>query len=319
MKLRIAILTILAFGLAVVGGTASANDATQTKRRVAITIDDIPMSGIGIGNACDASKLNAFNRRLLGSFAAARIHVTGFVNEGIVCERARDELLAPILTQWINRGHSLGNHGLSHLDLNTTPVEDYIADIERGAWVSTRVLGHHPAYFRFPMLHSGRDPGSKQAVAQFLSSQGYRIAPVTIDNQEWLFARLYQRAIDGGDHATRSRVKAAYVPYMESVVAFFETRSHEILGREPAQILLLHANELNVEMLPELTTMLRRRGYQIVSLKDALRDPAYALPDDYVGPRGLSWIHRWGLGRGFKVVEEPREPEWIVKLLEGDS
>lgn len=42
--------------------------------------------------------------------------------------------------------------------------------------------------------------------------------------------------------------------------------------------------------------------------------PAYDRPDPYVGARGLSWIHRWGLAEGLEVVEEPREPDWRVAL-----
>jgi hypothetical protein len=61
--------------------------------------------------------------------------------------------------------------------------------------------------------------------------------------------------------------------------------------------------------------MLRQRGYAIVALSEALSDPAYALSDGYTGPRGLSWIHRWGLPQGFVVAEEPREPEWVNKML----
>jgi len=43
-----------------------------------------------------------------------------------------------------------------------------------------------------------------------------------------------------------------------------------------------------------------------------LRDPAYAIPDDYVGRTGLSWIHRWGLSKGMPVVSEPREPKALA-------
>ena len=63
--------------------------------------------------------------------------------------------------------------------------------------------------------------------------------------------------------------------------------------------------------------MLQARGYTFVSLDEALADPAYALADGYVGPRGLSWVHRWALGKGMKIEgEEPREPAWLARLVE---
>ena len=36
-------------------------------------------------------------------------------------------------------------------------------------------------------------------------------------------------------------------------------------------------------MMPDLLAMFRRRGYTFVSLEHALGDPAYQLPDGYVG------------------------------------
>ena len=53
-------------------------------------------------------------------------------------------------------------------------------------------------------------------------------------------------------------------------------------------------------------------------IAQALADEAYALEDAYVGPRGLSWLHRWALTRGMELKEEPREPEWLARLVGAD-
>jgi hypothetical protein len=100
---------------------------------------------------------------------------------------------------------------------------------------------------------------------------------------------------------------------MNDVFAFFEVWSVDVVGYEPPQVLLLHANELNVRALPKLTAMLQDRGYEFISLEEALSDPAYASSDSYVGPRGLSWLHRWALAKGMELREEPREPDWIAQ------
>ena len=62
---------------------------------------------------------------------------------------------------------------------------------------------------------------------------------------------------------------------MESVVAFFEERSVEVVGREFPQVLLIHANQLNADLMPELLAMFRQRGYTFVTLDQALADAAY--------------------------------------------
>ena len=67
------------------------------------------------------------------------------------------------------------------------------------------------------------------------------------------------------------QVRREYIPYMESVVAFFEQRSLEVLGHEPPQILLMHASQLNADLMPELLAMFRRRGYHFVTLSQALQ------------------------------------------------
>jgi peptidoglycan-N-acetylglucosamine deacetylase len=85
------------------------------------------------------------------------------------------------------------------------------------------------------------------------------------------------------------------------------------MGHETRQILLLHANQLNADAMPELIATMRQRGYKLGSLTRALEDPAYSLPDAYVGARGLSWIHRWAIAKNMQPNEEPAEPEWIRK------
>jgi len=57
--------------------------------------------------------------------------------------------------------------------------------------------------------------------------------------------------------------------------------------------------------------MFKRRGYKFVSLDHAVADPAYRLPDQYVGRGGFSWIHRWAVAKGIKPAPEPEPPVWV--------
>jgi hypothetical protein len=49
--------------------------------------------------------------------------------------------------------------------------------------------------------------------------------------------------------------------------------------------------------------MIERRGYRWVTLGEAMKDPAYKTPDDFVGTNGPSWLHRW------RVREEAARPD----------
>ncbi len=97
---------------------------------------------------------------------------------------------------------------------------------------------------------------------------------------------------------------------MESVVEFFEKRSVEVVGREFPQILLIHANQLNADVMPELLAMFRRRGYRIVTLAQALKDRRTCSAEQYVGRGGFSWIHRWSRAGACPARASPSRRDW---------
>ena len=294
------------------------NADAQTRREVALTFDDVPGVAMLRSERCNAKAYAAMNKRLVSGLTKHRIPATGLVTESQLCGSQGKELAA-ILELWLDAGLDLGNHSFSHYDLNNTSLKVYEADVVRGELVTNRVLrarGRKLRYFRHPFLHAGKTVETKSAFEKFLAGRGYTIAPVTIDNQEWVFAEVYAAAKGRRDTATARRVAESYIEYMNSTFEFFEQRSIEVTGREIRQVLLLHANPLNTDYLDELVLMMKKRGYSFISLDHALADPAYRLPDRYAGPVGLSWLHRWALTKGLPVREEPREPAFITRLFE---
>lgn len=288
----------------------------QRRREIAVTFDDIPGVAMRRSHRCDRNAFAEMNRKLLRSITAHRVPALGLVVEGNLCEQERNALPS-IFSMWLDAGLDLGNHSFSHFDINNTPLSRYQADVIRGEAVTARLLrerGKRLTYFRHPFLHAGKDLSTKRAFEKFLAGRGYRVAPVTIDNQEWVFAEVYAMALERGDRATADRVAAAYLTYMEEVFDFFEKLSVQVVGYEIKQVLLLHANPLNADHFDALVKMMRGRGYTFVSIDQAMQDPAYRLPDNYAGPQGLSWIHRWALSKGMKTKQEPREPEWVARL-----
>ncbi|MEE8524760.1 MAG: polysaccharide deacetylase, partial [Thermoanaerobaculia bacterium] len=151
----------------------------------------------------------------------------------------------------------------------------------------------------------------------FLTERGYRVAPVTVDNSEWIFARAYDEALDRGDKPLGQRLGDAYQVYMEAMVEYYEGQSLALFEREIPQVLLLHANALNAHHLAPLLKRLVARGYRFVDLDTALADPAYASPDRYIGPGGITWLHRWALTREVDrsiFSGEPATPEWVQEV-----
>ncbi len=297
---------------AALAATLFAGPAAQLQ--VSITIDDLPRGG-GDGTPCEAATLRNLTTRLLAPFSAGKIPLTGFVI-GSRCRDIGDEAWFGVLQQWLDAGGELGNHTWSHPNINQIPLPEYEADVTRGDQALRGFLqsrGHTLRYFRHPFLFTGKDQQTRQALEQYLEDRGYTVAPVTLDNSDYMFAALYAAAVDRGDNSLARRVKNAYLPYMDSILSFFEQRTVEVVGHAIPQILLIHASRLNAECMSALIALMRRRGYEFVPLDQALADPAYRLPNYYAGPGGFSWIHRWSLSMGMKSKAEPNEPAWITE------
>ncbi len=314
-KLLIASLILLVTLCAAASINAQKPDA-GSHRLVAVTFDDLPV----ISLRGDLANQSTITRKLLHAIKSNRIPAIGFVNENkLLTDDTLDESRVRFLRMWLDAGLELGNHTFSHPDLHTTPLDVFKQDVVRGEEVTRRLLsakGRTLRYFRHPFLHTGKSLETKQQFEKFLSGRGYRIAPVTIDNSEWIFARAYDNAMQRGDKQLMKRIGHSYIPYMEQKFAYFEQQSMALFGYEMKQILLLHANALNADYFHALAQMMKKRGYNFITLEKALTDKAYTSPDTYAGPGGITWIHRWAITAGkdddfFKG--EPSTPAFVMK------
>ncbi len=149
-----------------------------------------------------------------------------------------------------------------------------------------------------------------------------RVAPVTLDNSEWIFARAYENAIAKNDDALKQRLGVEYVAYMDRKLAYFEQQSEALFGRNIPHVLLVHANALNADWFDELAASMTKRGYRFVPLERALADAAYRSKDEYTGRAGLTWIHRWAITQGKKgdsFAGEPATAKWVLDTAGLDS
>lgn len=262
----------------------------------------------------DGPTMEVVTGRLLQSLSANGVPAVGFVNEGaLYVGGVADEARVRLLRRWLDAGHELGNHTFAHADLNRMPLHEYLYNIRRGELIM-RALACRPRYFRHPYLHTGPDSSTKMAVEAFLTEQGYKVAPVTMHSQEWLFAQVYDRAMQLGDGEVMRRIGRAYVAYMEAVFEYAEQASIELFGCEIKQVLLLHASALNADYFDGLARIMRVRGYDFIKLAAALEDEVYQRPDNYIGPLGWSWFHRWAYGMRKRLQVAPAEPDFLAEL-----
>lgn len=293
----------------------------QKGRTLAVTIDDLPT----VSKFNDIETRKQITGDLLRLVTDAGVPAVGFVNERKLYRDGKlEEAETALLKQWIAAGLELGNHTYSHRSLHEISIEEYIEDIVKGEKITKGLMesdGRKIRYFRHPYLHTGLTIDTKTGLKRFLKQNGYTIAPVSIDNADYIFAAAYDNAKLKDDKDLRKRIAEAYVPYLEAKTEYWERQSKAMFGREISQILLLHANSINADLFGEVAKMYKGRGYRFVTLGQALEDEAYRLPDEFTGRAGISWIHRWVLAkdRSLLIKEEPRVPEFVMKASGFDS
>jgi peptidoglycan/xylan/chitin deacetylase (PgdA/CDA1 family) len=311
--------TLLALG-ALLPAVAAIPQSRAPERTVAVTFDDLPATRAGVV-ANDVASLEKLTGKLMSAVRKHNVPAVGFVNEGgLFVEGAGPGDIdgrTGLLRMWLDAGLELGNHTYSHRDLNTMPLDQFQADVLRGETVTRGLLkqkGQRLRYFRHPFLHVGSDLKVRRAFEVFLSNHGYTVAPVTIDNDEFVYAAAYANALRSGNTPLATRIADDYLRYMDQVFTFFEDVSKRVTGREIPHILLLHANNLNADRFDALAEALRKRGYKFVSVAEALEDPVYRLRDEFVGAPSNSWFNHWEITAGRPPVPTPPPPEWISAL-----
>ena len=295
----------------------------ETQRFIAVTFDDLPMNTKYLG---DGNQWIEQTQKLLLTIKKYKIPAIGFVNEyKLYVNEVLDSSRLKALQLWIDADLELGNHTFSHPDYHNTENEEFFADIIKGEKITKELLSQKNKkleYFRHPFLHTGNSLEKKKALEDFLKQHNYTIAPVSIDNGEWIYARAYENAYNNKDSELMKQIGSEYVNYMIDKTIYFENQSTKLFGREIKQILLVHANMINADYFDELADELLKHNYQFISLNEALTDSAYQSEDTFIGRGGISWLHRWSYTRKVDksfYAGEPEVPQNILDIAEVES
>lgn len=289
-----------------------------SQNKIAVTIDDLPLSRIG---NYEKNYYESVTDKLLDNIKKQKAPVIGFVNESkLYTNGTLDESKVELLRKWIDAGIELGNHTFSHRSANSIPTGEFLQDIIKGEEITKKLLeenGKEIRYFRHPFLHTGLSIETKSEIEKFLTAHGYTIAPVTIDNAEWIFAAAYDKANVKSDTLLMKKIGSDYVGYMKDKLEYWERQSNALFGRNIAHTLLIHANPLNSDFYDELCNMLKEKKYEFITLDEALKDEAYKSEDRFIKNNGISWLHRWAFTEGRKkdfFGDEPQVPKHIMEI-----
>lgn len=290
------------------------------QKQVCFSFDDLPVVSYGINDSTYQKQLFS---RIVSALATNKVPAIGFVNERKLYQKdAEISYQTQLLRVWLSAGLDLGNHTFSHPDYNNVTYQFFTNDILKGEIVLKKIhteQGKQLRYFRHPFLHVGNTKAKADSLSDFLKQHNYLEAPVTIDNDDYIFALAYKRTKDNNDTTLMQTIGQDYLAYMEKKLRFYEMQSQKLFGRNCNQILLLHSNLLNSDYLNALIALYKANNYAFISMDNALKDTVYTSEITRFGNWGISWIDRWALSAGKKgdfFKDDPVTPDYIKKLAE---
>lgn len=282
------------------------------QRTVAVTFDDLPIAG-----SIDPAAARTINLAILNSLDRHHIPAIGFV----IGKRVQDIGNAQgqaLLAEWVRRGYDLGNHTYSHISFDDLTVNQFEREIVAGEAAIRPVLakvGKRPRYFRFPENQTGDTKEKHDAIAAFLAQRGYQLAVCTIDNEDYNFNRAYVKMLSNKDDGSAAKLRADYLAYTSKEIDYYAGLHRQIFGREIPQVMLLHVNALNADVVDNVLALFKSKHYRFVSLDRALSDPAFKTPDEFVTKEGWMWGYRWAKVLGVRVNGslESEPPSWVFQ------
>ena len=303
------VLLLLALGLSV--------SLAAQSRTMAITIDDLPY--VALSHPQYLPHAQRATKEILRALQAHRVTAVGFVNEDKLQATGEVDARIALLQQWVDARMILANHTYSHADFNALTSEQFQDEIIKGEVITRRLMQArlpYQLYFRHPMTRTGNTPAKKEAVETFLAARGYKVAPHTIENSDFIFNVPYARALRSKDAAMIKKLRDAYLAFTIAATAFAEQLSPQIFGREIPQTLLIHTNDITADCLDEMLKRFAARGYRFISLDEAMNDAAYQTKVTGIYERGPTWLWRWTQSQGLKVSfkDDPEPPGWVMDL-----
>ena len=269
--------TRLFFGVIVALSWAVA-DCQAGALKIAITFDDLPVAG----TLPEGYDRDAIANSIIATLKARHLtRVYGFVN-GAHVEHFPN--LISVLKSWRRAGFLLGNHGFNHLDFENTTLPDYITNLKINEPLLQKLMvGENWHYWRFPYLRAGKPQSLHDQFADYLRSQHYVTAPISISFDDWYYNDYYITCGKSGNQAGLQALQANYLQRAALWVVDSQQLSEKIYHRQIPLILLLHPNYFESTVLPQLLDLLKTQGAEFVTLPDAVADASYRSRSDDSG------------------------------------
>ena len=245
-------------------------------------------------------------RKLVNVSARLKFDLSCYINSQITETSNQNQEL---LEHWIEAGHFLANHNYWHSDLNNTDVELFIAGIERNQKLISRFPSAPTKLFRYPYLKEGNTATKRDAIRKYLADNNFKIAPVTVNFNDWAWNRTYAKISKNG--CTSGDLLALEEKYLEIAVLNLQgsvLAARKLTGRDVNHVLLLHMGVFTAITLDKLLDRFHRLGVSFTTMEEALEDTIFDETLDVIVP-----------GRGRNALEQRllvnNEPENGILLF----
>lgn len=260
---------------------------------VAFTFDDGP-------NLAETPRLSPQQRNaaMLAALAKHEVKAALFVTPAYGANQTAGLALAKA---WGQAGHAIGNHSMTHPDLNGTSVS--LTQYQQEILDCDKIISTLPGYqkwFRYTYLREGNTPEKRDGMRAFLKQQDYRNAYVSLDTSDWRLNEKLIEVLSKNSDADIRPIKQAYLAHVKQRALAYRALSQQLQGRDIAQVMLMHHNLINALWLDDVIAMFKEMKWTITTPAVAFADPIYQLLPERAAPGQsllLSMARSLGLGR----------------------
>lgn len=244
---------------------------------VAFTFDDGP-------SLAATPRLNPQERNaaILATLKKRQVSAALFVTLGNGANRPEGLALAKA---WGEAGHAIGNHTVTHLDLNAkdTTLQQYENEILACDQVIHALPGYQP-WFRFTFLREGNTPEKRDGMKAFMKAKGIRNARVTLDTSDWRLNAALIAVLSQHPEADTAPIRTAYLAHLRQRAEAYRDLSRQLFGRDIPQVLLLHHNLINALFLDDAIQLFQDMGWTFLRPETAFQDFVYGLDPQRPSP-----------------------------------
>jgi peptidoglycan/xylan/chitin deacetylase (PgdA/CDA1 family) len=272
-------------------------------QKIAITFDDLPLNG-ELPPGVTRVEIARDTIAILKKWQVPPAY--GFINAKRL-EDSQDG--ADALRVWAS-AEPVGNHTYSHLDLNQNTTEAFergIAENEPSLELLNPSGEWH--WLRYPFLREGDTLEKRNAVRDYLKAHGYKVAQVTMEWGDYFWNTAYARCAAKNDAQGTDWLRTSYISTASAEIEHYRELSKIVFGRDINYVLLLHLGSFSSTILPEAFDLLKKKGFQFVTLQEAEGDAAYAIDPAEGALRGGTLLDQLMNARKLTYPSAPQKPE----------